>query len=157
MEKRKAVEYKNRIINGTKVDLVVITYELIIDELNQAANYYTEEKQEKFNRSLDHVSKYVNELIVSLDFKYQISQELLQIYLFINKLIVKTKVKKDIQYIDDIKEIIRPLIEAFKRVLVTEKGQSNNLSQLYAGLTYGKNTLNETVIHSNNKEYQFLG
>ena len=61
------------------------------------------------NVSLEKTRKIFNHLIVTLDDKYQLSNELREMYMFFNSEIIKASSMKSSKYIDNILPLIKEL------------------------------------------------
>ena len=104
-------EYTERIINAVPARLVVINLELIISCLQ--------------NNQYKKAQAYLTELMVSLDMKYEISQNLMNIYLYVNKLIINAiySKKEALKIVNEAEEILSKLLFAWKEI---EKKSKNN-------------------------------
>ncbi|MBZ4668783.1 MAG: Flagellar protein FliS, partial [Defluviitaleaceae bacterium] len=69
-----------QIANATPGQLVVITYEVIIETLDEAQKQLAVKDEKKFKRNIDKAQKLLRELMDSLDLSYSISMDLLQLY-----------------------------------------------------------------------------
>ena len=94
----------------------------------------------------------------SLDYSYQISLELISLYIFISKNIITSLMKKDTTYIDNAESILKKLLVGFEGVSKADSSGPvmKNTQQVYAGLTYGKEELNETFLDPHNRERGFI-
>lgn len=140
--------YTARITQANRSELVVIVYEIILSDLASAKKSYGEGNLTAFEKDLKHAQKSISELMRALDFKYKLSLDLMQLYMYSNKRIITALLKKKPDTLDSVEKVIRSLLIGFEGV--TKEDQSGpvmqNTQQLYAGLTYGKGTLNETFI-----------
>ena len=70
------------------------------------------------------------------------------IYSFVNKQLTASIVKREPVNLDNVKENMGKLCKAFEEVAKqdTSKSVVQNSQQVYAGLTYGKGTLNEVFM-----------
>lgn len=148
MEKESLQVYTARITQANRSELVVIMYELILDTIEEGKNCFASGDVELYNSRLQKVIKIVNELISTLDFKYVLSLDLLQLYLYINQRIIEARIKKDPELLESGVKVIDLLLKGFEGVAKEDASGPvmKNTQQLYAGLTYGKGTLNETSI-----------
>lgn len=148
MTKKELQEYAIRVTQSSKTGLVVITYEIITSYLDTAKKVYDKENIKEFVYNINKAKQFVNELSSCLDFKYKISLELLEIYLYINRVLVASVIKKDADQIDRIIGIINKLKSAFGKISEEEKPGTvmENTEKIYAGLTYSKGKLNEYTV-----------
>ena len=141
--------FQARIVTASQNDLVVINYEMLMAELDEAVELFDDKNLSAYYKSLEKATKMLNELSFSLDFDYEIAKELMSLYIFINKKLVEASQKKSVQPIFTAQDVLGSLLvgwkEATKQVVMGESPMIQNGQQLYAGLTYGKGQLNETV------------
>lgn len=144
MEKETIQAYTRRISQANRTELIVIIYELTLNDLRQAKEL--KEDTTAFNKKLYHACKCVNELITALDFTYPISYELMRLYRYVNECIAKVKTTKDMKLLDSAINTMDGLRLAFIEVAKkdTSGAMMTNTEQVYAGLTYSKGYLNES-------------
>ena len=78
-----------QIANASSGQLIVITYELILEALDEAQGQIPVKDEKSFKRSIESAQKLLRELMVSLDMSYDISNDLMSLYSYINKIIIK--------------------------------------------------------------------
>ncbi len=144
--------FQARIVTASQNDLVVINYEMLMAELDEAAELFDIGNLGPYFKSLEKATKMLNELSFSLDFEYEIAKELMSLYIFINKKLVEASQKKSVQPIFTAQDVLGSLLvgwkEATKQAAMGDSPMIQNGQQLYAGLTYGKGQLNETVYNN---------
>lgn len=148
MEQEKLKQYTKRITNANRSELIVITYELFLEDVHDARAYYEEGKLERYQYTLNHSLSYLRELISSLDYHYEIASHLLQLYVFVNKQVILAKQRASLDELVVVEEIMTGLYQAFKEVAKqdTSCAMMKHTQQVYAGLTYAKGSLNEVSI-----------
>lgn len=103
-------QYKQTSVNTmTKGELLILLFDEAIKKLNQSKLLLEHEDFNNANISLEKVRKIFNHLIVTLDDKYQLSNELREMYMFFNSEIIKASSMKSTKYIDDILPLIKEL------------------------------------------------
>ena len=145
MTKEEIKEFTLKVSSSNNTGLVVVTYEIIVNYINCGKYAFENNNYEEFVFNINKSRQFIGELISSLDLQYKISHELLEIYRFINKSLISNIVRKDIENIDKIIVLIEKLRSSFDSIKnLDESGHSmENSQKIYAGLTYGKGTLNE--------------
>lgn len=158
MNKDAIQAFATRVTTASRSELIVILYEMILTEIAEARKAYEKNDLEAFDKELKRAQKYVNELIVPLDYHYEISYDLLSLYLFVNKRIITAIVKRNPLSLDSAESILKKLLIGFEGVSKQDKSgpMMRNTQQVYAGLTYGKGTLNETYLNPDNKNRGFI-
>ncbi|WP_310602207.1 flagellar export chaperone FliS [Anaerosporobacter sp.] len=143
--------FTTRVTQANGSELVVIVYEIIMNDIESAKEALVAQDYTKFTRDVNHAVKFVNELINTLDFQYAISYDLMQLYLYCNKRLLQATLKNEVEPLEDTKKVLEHLLEGF--VGVAKQDQSapvmSNTQQVYAGLTYGKGSLNEMYVDPN--------
>ena len=150
MTKEDIKGYTNRIIQANKSELIVILYDIVLQDLQEAQEYLTESKERDYQKSCNHCLRAVNELMVSLDFKYEISVELFRLYRYVNEVIAKAKTTKDASLLANAYHTMNKLRTSFIKVASEDHSEPvmKNTEQVYAGLTYNKGDLNESLLNA---------
>lgn len=158
MKKDRIQGFTARVTQASKSELIVILYEMILAEIAEAMEAYEKGDLIVFDKELKRAQKYVNELIVPLDYHYVISYDLVSLYLYVNKRIVTAIIKRNPISLNSAESVLKKLLVSFEGVSREDKSgpMMRNTQQLYAGLTYGKGTLNETYIDPNNRSRGFI-
>ncbi|MFA9463524.1 MAG: flagellar protein FliS [Velocimicrobium sp.] len=151
MKQEKLNAYSARITQANKSQLVVITYEIILDSLLFAREDWEIKDWLSFEKDVKRVQKLINELMGALNFQVQISLELMALYQFCGKCIVKAMCHKSCEEFSAIESVINRLKEAFVQVAKEDNSEPvmKNTQTIYAGLTYGKYSLNEVCVNVN--------
>ncbi len=151
MEKDLLQEYTARISQASRGDLVVIIYELILHDLKKAREHLETKRYVEYEKKLTHASKCVNELMGILDYQYDLSKQLMSMYIYIGQQIVKGKTTKNSEHFSIVEYMIESLKIAYEKISMQESKDPvmQNTQQIYAGLTYGVGTLNEVSVSNN--------
>ena len=142
--------YTLRVSQASPCELVVIMYDIILDDIKNAKEAKAAGDEKQYQADLVHAGKFVNELMDSLDFSEQISFRLMSLYIYVNKMLVKARVSRKWDSLNDVEMVIEKLRAGFDGI----KNQDTtgpvmlNVQQVYAGLTYGKGKLNETYLNA---------
>lgn len=147
MTKELKQEYTLRITQANKTQLITILYEMILTYLDEAKEALDEEDKAAYKGALRKIRGCMNELTESLHFEYELAQNLLQLYLFINKELVHAGIHYEKANLEHVESIIRQLHGAYKQIEVQDLSGPvmGNAQTVYAGLTYGRNTLTESI------------
>ncbi|MBM7686005.1 flagellar export chaperone FliS [Defluviitalea raffinosedens] len=146
-----------QIVNATPGQLIVITYELIIETLEEAQKQLAVKDEKKFKRTIDKAQKLLRELMESLDLSYSISLDLMGLYLYINKMIIKSYITLKEEPLEEAKKLLNTLLIGWKEAVASEEVAGpviENAQQIYAGLTYGKGSLNESIMENANRGFK---
>jgi len=108
-------QYKNTSVNTmTKGELLILLFDEVIKKLNYSKILMTNNDFEQASVNLTKCRNIFNHLIVTLDDKYELSQELSEMYMFLNGEIIKASALKDVTKIDAILPIIRDLRDTWE-------------------------------------------
>ena len=131
-------DFTLRIAQANRSELTVIIYEICLAYLNEAIEGTDREENIAKARAC------VDELKESLNFEYELSGELLHLYIHVNKLLVRAAVGGRMEPLMEAKSILSRLRDQFCKV--SEKDDSppllRNAQEVYAGYTYGKYDIN---------------
>jgi len=141
--------FSMRIANSSKTELIVITYDIIINYIDTACEAYKSGDLDAVVFNLKKAKQFVNNLSSCLDFKVGISYELMNLYIYMNNCLVRNIAKRNPMDADVIKSMILQLRASFDEISVNDKSGKamKNSEQVYVGYTYGRtSTLNEVIV-----------
>lgn len=147
MTKELKQEFTLRITQANKTQLITILYEMVLLYVDEAEEALLADDKTSFKAAVRKIRGCMNELTASLNFDYEIAQNLLQLYLYINRELVKAFMHFDKENLEHVRKVIGELQKAYKQIesLDTSGPVMGNSQTVYAGLTYGKNTLTENI------------
>ncbi len=147
MTKELKQEFTLRITQANKTQLITILYEMVLLYVDEAEDALSADDKTLFKAAVRKIRGCMNELTASLNFDYEIAQNLLQLYLYINRELVKASMHFDKENLEHVRMVIGELQKAYKQIesLDTSGPVMGNSQTVYAGLTYGKNTLTENI------------
>lgn len=144
-------EYKQqftlRITQANKTELIVILYEIVLAYMEDAEAALQEGRITEFREALRKVRSCLGELIASLNLDYELAARLLSLYLYCNRELTKADIRKEKEPLVHIRSVITKLLEAYRELAGqdTSGPVMQNSQTVYAGLTYGKNSLAENL------------
>lgn len=140
-------DFTLRISQANKTQMVVIIYEILLEYLKDAKAAVLAEDKNAKRESFNKVRSCINELIGSLHYDYEPAGELLELYVYCSKELVNADLHGSISSIETVERIIGALKEAYAQIADLDKSPAimGNTQTVYAGLTYGKTTLTESV------------
>ena len=147
MTKELKQEYTLRITQANKTQLITILYEMVALYLDEAKEALQAEDKTAYKNAIRKIRGCMNELTASLHFEYELAQNLLQLYLYINRELVQASIHYETENLNHVEAVIKELHKAYKEL---EKQDTTgpvmgNTQTVYAGLTYGRNTLTENI------------
>lgn len=157
MEKERLQEFMTRVTQANRSELVVIMYDMIASDIYSARQEIDAGEIMKYKKECRHMQRILNELMATLDYHYVISYDLLSLYSYCNKQVVKALMQNDVDALEIVAQTIEKLRTAYAEIGKMDPSgpQMQNTQQIYAGLTYGKGSLNEAYIGPNDSKRGF--
>jgi len=155
MNKELVKDFQTRIVNAGRGELLIINYEMLLAQIDDAVEAINVDDHEEFGKSMINAHKLLRELSSSLDFQYDISKELMSIYIYVNKKLIDASISESEADLVEASKILGVLLQGWKLTDYEEEAPIIiNGQKVYAGLTYGKNDLNEMVENEPNRGYR---
>lgn len=150
MTKELKQEFTLRITQANKTQLITILYEMILLYLEEAEEALTKEDKSDYKNAIRKIRDCMDELVLSLHLEYEVAQNLLQLYQYINSELVQAGIHYEKENLQHVEFIIRQLHSAYRKIEAQDKSGPvmDNTQTVYAGLTYGRNTLAENITDS---------
>ncbi len=152
MKKEDKQDFTLRITQANPTQLVVILYEMLLCYLEDAEQALGEREgasghPDGFREAVRKARGCLNELTCSLHMEYEPAPTLMQLYLFCIRRLALGEQRRDSKILGEIRRVIEPLRDAYRQL--AEKNLAGpvmrNSQTVYAGLTYGRNTLTENM------------
>lgn len=139
--------FTRRITQANRTGLVVIVYEMLLVYLEDALEAFKNDNRTDFAENLRMARECIGQMRTSLNFEYDLSKNLFAIYCFADREIAKDIYGYKTENLDVIKMIFTKLHNAYYKISDkdTSKPLMDNIQSVYAGLTYGPTSLNESV------------
>lgn len=150
-------DYVARISTASHLQLVIISFEIIIDYINNS-KIYINTNNKNFDFNIRKARQFLADLKLSLNTDYEISNNLILIYNFLDQSLISYLFNEDIEIADDCIKILKNLLEGFSGIEDLEEDKSSimeNTHQIYAGLTYNKKGgLEEFIDNGENRGFK---
>lgn len=158
MRKDKQKEFARRIAQANRTELLVVTYDIILEEIHGALEAFVEQDMTEYRHSLKQAQRFLSELMSTLDFRYEPAVRLMSIYEYVQRILVRSDARGDDAGLAHAIHIISRLREAYNQIADqdTRGTVMQNAQTVFAGLTYGRGSLNETNIDPNGASRGFL-
>lgn len=143
-------QYTLRITQANKTQLITILYEMILVYIDEAENALDADNKMEFKSAVRKIHGCMDELITSLNFDYELARNFMQLYQYVNKELVKASSHYDKENLEHVRLVIGRLHKAYEQIEGQDKTGPvmGNTQSVYAGLTYGRNTLTENLAGS---------
>lgn len=140
----------SNIANASRGELLCITYELLLEQIKMAIKSEGKERKVYVEKGL----QIIRMLVGDLDFEVPLSNELFRIYVYVQGVLIQAKTN---QKFEEAYHLISKIYEAFKKITeeeIDKKPSIQNAEMIYAGLTYGKEDIEETIIQDYNRGFK---
>ncbi len=157
MEQEKLKAYAARVSQANRSELVVIMYEVMIESIQNAKVAFAEGWIEDALAEVKRAQGMLTEMKGSLDFQYALSGQLYTLYKYVYEQLVATVVKRQPIELDCCERVLTGLCTSFTEIAKQDHSQPlmEHTQQVYAGLTYGKGSLNEVMIQEDEQNRGF--
>lgn len=147
LDKERLNAYAARVAQANRSELVVIIYEAFLDSVSEGTKFLSEGNIAECRREIERARGFLTELMGSLDFTYEISHYLRRLYVYSYHELCQGVAYRDSDRFEHAVRIINKLLPAFKEVAAQDDSDAvmQNAQPIYAGLTYGRNHLNESI------------
>lgn len=147
MTKESVSSYTMQISQANASQLLCIAYSLWEEFADEAMQAFADGKSEEYKQLLKKLQRVNQEIITMLNHENLCARNVRALHFFANRKIVESMLKKEPVELERVKAMIVKLHAAFTEVSRkdTDAPIMANTQQVYAGLTYGKGTLNESA------------
>lgn len=147
MTKEMKQQFTLKITHANKSQLVVILYEMLLAYLDEAQDAHEKGDRADFRDGIRKARGCLNELMASLHFEYEPAFHLLQLYLYANRELARADIHNSTEELSHVRMVMTKLHEAYETVSSQDLSAPvmANTQTVYAGLTYGRNNLNENL------------
>lgn len=147
MTKESKQQFTFRISRANPTELVVIIYEMLMCYLEEAKEALPTGDESGTAEAFRKARACVNELMQSVDTRYEPGSALMQLYIYSLKRMAYAQRKQDPEPLQEVNRIMQALHDAYGEIAPqnTKGPVMNNSQTVYAGLTYGRNDLTENM------------
>ena len=155
MTREQKQDYTLKITQANRSELIVIVYDIALSYIDTAIQAYDEHNLEAFGANSRYAGKCVGDLLEALDFNYEPAYPLMRIYVYVSKLLALAPVKKDKESLEVSKRLLTKLRKSFEDIAAQDNSAPlmSNTQEVYAGLTYGRGNLNESLAGASNRGF----
>ncbi len=137
-------EYTRKITQANRTQITVLTFEMALEYINDAENAAADAD---FDVAVKRSKKCVEQLLLSLDYKYGISLTLMRIYNYVLHLYTRSLTHREFAHLAEARKLLGTLRDSFAEVAKNDTSLPlmKNTEEVYTGLTYGRNGVNSNV------------
>lgn len=155
MENSLKQEFTRRLSQCNRGEMIVIMYDIAFAYMDEARQCHETAQYEEYKKAIKRTQTTVDTLMQALDFKYEISRDLYKLYVYSKNCLSKSIYQNRLDGLDEAEKILKRLYTSFREVATSDTSEPimRNTQQVYAGMTYGKNTLNENCYEDNHRGF----
>lgn len=149
MTKELKQQFTLKITQANKTQLIVILYEMLLAYIEETRDAHIKGDRDGFRDGIRKARGCLNELMASLHFEYEPAINFLQLYLYANRELARADIRNSVDELEHVERIIKKLHSTYEKISGqdTSAPVMSNTQTVYAGLTYGKNTLTESLAY----------
>lgn len=150
MTKSEINAYTMRVAQASKSELIVIMYEMAVKYIDDGTEALQAGNVQEFRVNIKRAKAVVNELASVLDLRFSVSSNLLALYTYMNNVMVKSDITLKTDGLIRVRAMLEKLHTAFGKVSEQDNTEPlmKNVQQVYSGLTYSRNSLNESYANA---------
>ena len=150
MTKSEINAYTMRVAQASKSELIVIMYEMAVKYIDDGTEALQAGNVQEFRVNIKRAKTVVNELASVLDLRFSVSSNLLALYTYMNNVMVKSDITLKTDDLIRVRAMLEKLHTAFGKVSEQDNTEPlmKNVQQVYSGLTYSRNSLNESYANA---------
>lgn len=139
-----------RVAQASKSELIVIMYEMAVKYIDDGTEALQAGNVQEFRVNIKRAKAVVNELASVLDLRFSVSSNLLALYTYMNNVMVKSDITLKTDDLIRVRAMLEKLHTAFGKVSEQDNTEPlmKNVQQVYSGLTYSRNSLNESYANA---------
>lgn len=155
MDNNKKQEFTRRLTQCNKGELIIIMYDIAFAYIDEAKVAYEQKNQEDFKTAIRKAQSSIDALSNALDFKYEVSKDLHQLYVHSKNLLAKAMYQNKTDAIEEAEKVLKGLYASFSETAKTDTSGPlmRNTQKVYAGYTYGRTSINESVLNDNHRGF----
>lgn len=140
-------EFTRRITQANPVSMITILYDMTLVYIGDAREAFAGREEKKFIQEIHRAQDCLMELMNSLDMKYEPAAALRELYLYMHRELAGVIISVSEDRLAQPESILTRLRDAYLELEKTGSFEPvmDNTQQIYAGLTYGKNSLVESL------------
>lgn len=148
-------DFTRRLSQCNQGGMIVIVYDIFFAYMDDAKNAWEKNDRESLKTGIRNAQRTLDELMQALDLSYELARTLHPLYAYCKEQLAKTLYENRLERFEEAESIMKKLYSSFVKVaeLDTSEPIMSNTQQVYAGMTYGKGSLNENLVNDNNRGF----
>ena len=148
-------EFTRRLTQCNNGEMIVIMYDIVFAYMDEAKAAYTVGSYEDYKWAVKKSQGAIDTLIGALNYKYDIARDLHKLYIYAKNSLAKAIYQNRTEGLEEAEKILKRLYNAFCEVAKLDASGPlmRNAQQVYAGMTYGRTTLNESYMEDSHRGF----
>lgn len=148
-------EFTRRLSQCNSGEMIVIMYDIVFAYMDEAKAAHETGSYEDYKSAVKKAQGAIDTLGGALNFKYDIARNLHQLYVYSKNCLAKAIYQNRTEGIEEAEKILKRLYAAFCEAAKSDTSGPlmRNTQQVYAGMTYGRTTLNENCLEDNHRGF----
>lgn len=140
-------EFTRKITQANSAQLIVILYDIALVYVNDAISFMEKGDMANAKIQADFAKKSIEEMIHNLHFEYELATVLHQIYLSMKKSLRDGILDNNRELLTGVQNNLQKLRDAYDSIVTADESAPvmSHTQSVVAGLTYGRNSLNENL------------
>lgn len=155
MENSLKQEFTRRLTQCNNGEMIVIMYDIVFAYMEEARAAYVANSYEDYKLAIKKSQGAIDTLIGALDYRYEIAKDLHKLYVYAKNCLAKAIYQNRTNGIEEAEKILKRLYTAFCEAAKADTSGPlmRNTQQVYAGMTYGRTTLNESYLEDSHRGF----
>jgi flagellar protein FliS len=135
--------------------MIVILYDILFAYMEEAKEEHEQNHYEAYKDAIKQSQKTLDMMMGALDFRYEVSKDLQKLYVTCKNLLAKAIYQNRLDGICEAEKILKNLYVGFTEAAKSDTSAPlmQNVQKVYAGMTYGRSSLNENLMNDNNRGF----
>lgn len=148
-------EFTRRLSQCNSGEMIVIMYDIVFAYMQEAKDAHEKNDYESYKTAVKRAQASIDTLCGALNFKYDIARDLHKLYVYAKNCLAKAIYQNRIDGIDEAEKILKRLYASFCEAAKqdTSGPLMKNTQAVYAGMTYGRTTLNENYMEDSHRGF----
>ena len=155
MENSLKQEFARRLTQCNNGEMIVIMYDIVFAYMDDAKAAYAVNSYEDYKAAVKKGQGAIDTLIGALNYKYDIAKDLHKLYVYAKNCLAKAIYQNRLDGLEEAEKILKRLYSSFCEAAKTDTSGPlmRNTQQVYAGMTYGRTTLNENYFEDSHRGF----
>lgn len=153
MTKEQKQEFTRRITQANKTGMIVILYDIFLAYIQDALDLKA--SQDEYRTSIRKAKEAIQELMNSINTDNPLAGNYMSIYGFVQRQLTRAESSNNTDILRQLQTMVTSLRNTYEKVSAQDTSPAimGNVQTVYAGLTYGRDQINENLQNSDNRGF----